>query len=262
MKVRHLFKVAALICLFSASFPVLLAHAIQSAEVLLDNVTVYKVPSPEPPLIGNLTKGDTVEVSSSSVRGSDGEAWYKVKLPSGELGFVQAVNIRTNEQAWNMRSAGVQIPPAIHPIAEQDRSWSFAPRVLGWAGYDSGLSGVNYGADSEFAWSFLQPAHGYGHRMLALGAAFQNGRSLQFAALSVVYRMYASTRAEPEVRLRFGRDFFNNQFGMALHAGFRYPLTLNYRHHPAFYVEGGGNIINGSIYRLGFWGSAGFAYLF
>jgi hypothetical protein len=230
-----------------------LALAYQDAQVTQDAAMVYEMPSSESSLLSDLKKGQHLKVSSKWVTDEKGLNWYKV-LADGKFGYVMANNLETGSVRREL--AGVKIES--NYLNEPDayvRSWSFALRgMLSAASQVMGSSIVG----NEFELSYAIPfrREGAWRHLISLGIAYVNYSDNNPKLFgSIVLRIPARWRLQPEIRIRAGKALAGSfQIGGVF--GFQYPFSASVGTHLGAFGE------VGSMYSLAdgtnsFFGSLG-----
>ncbi len=243
------------------------ALAAQDAKVIGVDVVLYNLPNHTSPPIATLARGSTVKVSNEFRKDVHGEYGYKAQSPKGEYGWVRANEIVTAEIEGNRQWGGYDIRH--HEDADRRTShWTFLLRGMGLAGKQTFTTGATYGGEGEFTICPLWNEKGYYHRILGVGVAYQVQRqglaSSRLIAGSLVYRIFTHARAEPEVRLRLGKQTPSEFLVFGANLGVRYPFSLYEGIHFAGYLEAGSLIpvsrpeaLAGAQTSIAFWVSAG-----
>lgn len=236
------------------------ALAVQSAEVLRKTVPVFKKPSQRSAQINILSKGDNVPVSTNRVKDPTGMYWHKVKLPTGGTGYIQSVQIRTAKEARSLKQARVlasndESGAVLQAQAPDRLPWSFVLRVMG-VGATDWVRGYQFLGEGELSSCIPFAIHGYGHRMFSLGAFYLPFNTDTAVGASGIFRIFTSTRVEPEIRVRFGSGLVSGGYLAGVNFGVNYPFSLNFESYLAGYLEAGSLFaLDGSSRWL--WASAG-----
>jgi uncharacterized protein YgiM (DUF1202 family) len=232
------------------------AHAVQRAIVKADDTPVHQYPNITSPVLTKLTHDEELPVSSTMVRDvNEAFYWYKIRLPSGEYGYVQADRITAEGNLNLAKYQGVDMN-AVDRELREGYVWLIALRGMGIAGYQVSEPQTGLlGAEGELSVCLRLGQRGYARRQFALGAAFQKVRDGQAILGSFIYRVFSSTRTEPELRLRGGvaQGAGGSSTGvLGLSAGARYPFSLGHGFHLAGYIEGGflAPITTGASFQL------------
>lgn len=237
-----------------------IASASQFVKVLLDQVGVHALPDATSPQIAILSKGATVPASSGMVKDGEGTYWYKVKLPNAEgFGYVVSGEVEASALDSGLLTAGVGKIEI--PVEDHNLTWSLVLRGMGLLGMQTmSPLGLSYGGELEISTCLPLTEEGYFHRMLAVGGAVMALNQDVIIAGSAIFRFFEKTRAETEVRIRFGQGFTTGTW-MGINVGLDYPFTLNKTVYFAGYLEAGSLASfsgNGAL----LWGAAGVGYHF
>ncbi|OFZ82001.1 MAG: hypothetical protein A2583_01300 [Bdellovibrionales bacterium RIFOXYD1_FULL_53_11] len=205
------------------------ARGAMKAGILPEYADIFHSPDKSSMVLTAVAGGTEVMVSDTAVRGKDGLFWRKIRAPGGQVGYIKSSDILPRSSPVVMREAGMQDLPRIGADAEGghgDWQWRFTLRAMGIGGLQTRPSAWVVGGDGEFSYSFTRGERGYDNRRAALGVAASSFNRVLFVTLSVIYRVYTQSRAEPEIRLRMGRDLQSGRNGFGIEGGVRYPLAL------------------------------------
>lgn len=218
-----------------------LAHAVQRARIREGGAQVYQYPNPSSPLLATLAAGTLIPASSEMVRDVtlNREYWYKVRLETGEYGYARADRLQTEGSLDLAKEKGIDLD-AVNALPREELPWTFALRTMVIGGYrltepQSGL----LGGEGELSVCLLLDERAYARRRLALGAAIQQVGAGSVALGSFIYRVFADSRAEPEIRIRSGVDLTAGGGVAGLSVGVRHPFSTTYGSHLAGYLEAG-----------------------
>lgn len=118
----------------------------QKATVLVEGASVYEKPSFDSPIIDYLKEGAVISASRSMVRGAEGFGlFYKVRTPSGKLGFVADIDLSPEGKAKGSKAGGGKGPLAEEQQKAEEKTPMFFTRYLGASygslGYSEKFSG-------------------------------------------------------------------------------------------------------------------------
>jgi hypothetical protein len=240
------------------------AFAIQAAEIILPEASVYKSPSERSAKLSVLKKGTIQIVSSKSIKDQKGISWYKVKIPGGS-GYIQNQSLRTASETKSLKAARVLASDPSETVLEaqfSDRApWSYVLRVMGVGAADGKSGAFQFLGEGEFSICLPFQKHGYGHRAVSVGLFYLPFNIETIAGISGVFRIFTKNRIEPEIRLRLGQNLEKGGYLAGGTVGLDYPFTLNFESHLSGYLEAGSMVaLNGAT--TWFWGSAGFGFHF
>ena len=203
------------------------AVAAQKARVAAAEAQVFRLPSKQSEQIEQLAAGVPVSVNDQPFVDEQGLFWFKARLDSGQIGFVEANSLELTALGKESRSAG--IAQKISFTDERHESeWGFQLKVgpVGGVSVFPSERGL-LGGEAEFATNLLLGARGYLRRMLA-GAAcvtwFPWQVSRMIVAAGPVFRFFGEGLSEPEFKLRAGYELTQRQFVFA--PSFAYSLQL------------------------------------
>lgn len=92
--------------------------AAQSGKIIAKSTVVHRFPNASSPKLGTLKSGATVLLSSDLTRDVRNEYWYKLRMPSGELGYVRAADVKAGHLDVELGDAGIdarQPTPSVRP---------------------------------------------------------------------------------------------------------------------------------------------------
>ncbi|MGK5084166.1 SH3 domain-containing protein [Bdellovibrionota bacterium FG-1] len=217
------------------------AYAVQNAKVMVDASEVHQMAGLNSPVLGVLARDTALKISSGLLKDAHGEYWYKMRMESGVLGYVQAKDVAPEKLDEALKGTGHQ-PLSVkqsEPVNEGRLPSIFLIRAMGVGGYEFTSDGFEAGFDGEFSVSLLPFSHGYRHRMLSLGVAVESLWTDTSLMGSFIYRIYSGSRVEPEVRVRFGQGLNSSSLVVGGNFGVDYPFSLDSGAHLSGYVEAG-----------------------
>ena len=239
------------------------AHAVQRARIRSDGTPVHQYPNLTSPQISTLSADTMLPVSTDMVRDvNESFYWYKIRLETGEYGYVQANRIQTEGNLEAAKDQGIDVD-AVDAVPREEHPWTFALRAMGIGGYQVSEPQTGLlGAEVELSSCLRLGQRAYARRQFGLGAALQMIRESQIVLGSFIYRIFSDSRTEPEVRLRGGVDTTDSFGVLGLSAGLRHPFSTTYKAHLAGYVEAGflAPLAKGAAFRVH--GSAGLGFHF
>ena len=213
------------------------ALAVQTVEISAREVPLLVAPRVDSEKIVILTRGTVVQASSNTIRDSEGEQWYKIRAPGGQLGFIRAVNVVTRIDKGDSRAAGVQ-RGWVRAEERTSTAWSFALRASGFGSYTTRHLNRLLGLDGELTFCFLGGV-GYERRRFSIGPALIFTKTSRIVAGSLVYRFFSPFRSEPELRFRLGRDTSSSRTVVGLNAALRYPFSISEGTHLSGHLDTG-----------------------
>jgi hypothetical protein len=233
-------------------------EAAQRAIVQVDEAVVLQSPNNTSLILERLKVDRLIMVSSEMVRDVDGEYWYKVKLGSGEFGYIRISDVSTPGLDDELRDFGVDMHRPTQTVGAY--GWIFAIRAMGLGGGMPGVSGVWAGGEGEATLNLLFFTPGYLRRMLAVGCTYSKVGREHVVAGTLVYRFYTHWTSEPELRFRLGTIQESKTLVGGFNFGWRYPFSLNHGIHMAAYFEAGSyrRFAAGALPML--WASAGLGF--
>jgi hypothetical protein len=239
------------------------ASAVQFGIVIVPIADVYELPGRLDLLIERLEEGLEVPLSSKSVEDLEGKSWFKTRLSSGAFGYILASSVQPESVLREKQLAGIS-PLEGNRLRREGDSWAFQIRALGSSGAFLGETPkAAFGGELEGSICIFLWKQGYARRRVSLGLAGHGFDGIAAGTLSLIYRIFAQSRFEPEVRLRYGRGWSgevsaddsddasddasdgisSNSFGeevLGFTLGVRYPLSLKRGSHWSLTIEGGG----------------------
>ncbi|MBL7714816.1 MAG: SH3 domain-containing protein [Bdellovibrionales bacterium] len=212
------------------------AFASQTAVINVRAAYLYEKPDRGSGVLTEVFEGESIEVSSQPFTNGFGELWYKAKSRSKTTGFIPSNDIMTEEFAEaEMKRGHDPYSKRRSPEAEADPrwtsiwitqlawSWSFLPRDP-VTGITSSVFGI--GGQSEWLSNLRQSRPGFEGRRWGLGAGMLMTSQRRALFLSGAGRTFLENSfAEPEFRLRLGRDFLTGQYIWGAALGYRKPFS-------------------------------------
>ncbi|HTL12513.1 MAG TPA: hypothetical protein VL588_08510 [Bdellovibrionota bacterium] len=218
------------------------AWAYQDATVVADEAPIHQFANSTSPVLSSYKRGDKIHVSDHMKKDVFGEYWYQTRIEATQgLGFIAAKQVFTEHEEDQAQASGVQKDIA-HPDTEEDRGTHFLVRGMFLGTHFTGGPAVTVGGEGEFSWDFLWKEKYYLRRMLAVGGFMALSSGGQAFGGDLIFRLFTSARAEPEVRLRVGLLAPNStaNLGMGLCGGIGVPLSLDPGPHVSFFAEASG----------------------
>ena len=228
-------------CVFTLSADV--AWAAQQAKVTAEAAEVHQLPNSTSPQLTVLSKDTVIKISSDFVRDMRGEYWYKMRLITGDFGYVRARDVRPALLDRALREAGMDtVRGQPHEDDGKGEPTTVTLRAMGIIGYEFNSKVIEPGGEVEGAVSLFSWGHesgGRGQGMIMGGGAVQILSTEFVVAGSLIYRFYTESRLEPELRIRGGYGITSGSVVGGANFGVRYPFSLDSEEHFDGYLEAG-----------------------
>ena len=176
---------------------------------------------------------------------------------------VQSENLLQNSELTNFQLDAGLDPSAskVHFLAHES-SWFLAVRGMGLLQSQAQSHGWHMQAEGEVTSCLLLGAEGFLRRLISVGIAYSRLNDSRILAGSLVYRIFAPTLSEPEIRFRVGKNLDTDAVVVGLIAGTRYPFGSGHGPHFAGYLEAGSLLSLETERTLRYWGAAGLGFHF
>lgn len=210
-------------------------HAAQTAVINVRAAYLYESPDRRSKVVTEIFEGESIEVSSQSFLNSMGELWHKAKTRGKQNGFIPANDVMTEEFAEAELKRGHD-PYARRrsPEAEADArwasililqgawSWSFLPPD------EFGITTAKFGMGGQAEWlsNLTQKKPGFEGRRWGMGPGLLMTSQRRALFVSAAGRAFLENSfAEPEIRVRLGRDFLTGNYIWGAALAYRKPFS-------------------------------------
>jgi hypothetical protein len=219
------------------------AFAHQRARIINNGTEIHTLPSRESPVVQEFTSGKSVRVSSKWVTDTQRQNWYKVLLPAGGYGYVQANQLETEKGKRELASVNLHTHEGrFEENSTPTHTWRYVLRMMGtFSTSTNSLDVMTAGGELEFNYGLTFEREGTMAHLISLGAFLSSltGNAPNWGGVIVIRPPPLLFTLQTEIRLRVGGFSISGGPLFTLIGGIQYPFSLYYGLHLSGYAEVG-----------------------